>query len=352
MKVGYLLDTHVGDYARDAPPREELADAMAALLDEGAAAEAAGFDGVFVPERHMRTETVWHNPYLLLAALAARTERVDLGTYTSVITLYDPMHVAEMTSLVDNLSRGRLILGASMGYHPDYFRMFGLNRKQRVSRFEEGLEVLLRAWSGESFSFGGKRFSYEDVHLVPRPFQRPRPRLWIGSQSDAGITRAATQADGLAGYPVPMPLERWRSMTGSYREQAAAAENPATVVLMREGFVAGTREEAERLAGDAIVEEFRFAFRWGGFLEHEDFRSVEDITLESIRPHVVMGSVDDCVEAVERLHAELEFDYLIVRMRFPLGPGFAATAEAVHAFGDVIRAVRGTPTHQQPEGVR
>jgi alkanesulfonate monooxygenase SsuD/methylene tetrahydromethanopterin reductase-like flavin-dependent oxidoreductase (luciferase family) len=342
MKVGYLLDTHVGAYDRPAPERDESAGNMAALLDEGVAAEEAGFDGVFVPERHMRTETAWPGVYLLLAALAARTERVDLGTYTTVQTLYDPMHVAEMTSVIDNLSRGRLLLATSMGYHGAYFRMFGLAPRTRVSRFEEGLEVLLRAWSGERFSFSGRRYVYDDVQLVPRPYQRPRPRLWLGTQSDVGIERAGAVADGIAGYPLPLPLEHWRRLTGRFRELAAGHGRPGTLAVMREGFVAATRAEAERLAGEAMLEEFRFAFRKGGFLPHPDFSSLADITLDKLRPHVVMGSVDDCVDAIHRLRDELGIDYLVMRMRFPLGPGFGAVREAIAAFSEVME--RSTDT--------
>jgi alkanesulfonate monooxygenase SsuD/methylene tetrahydromethanopterin reductase-like flavin-dependent oxidoreductase (luciferase family) len=342
VKIGYLLDTHVGAYGRDTPPREEVADAMQSLLREGVTAEEAGFDGVFVPERHMRPETLWPDPFLLMAALAARTNRIDIGTYTSVITLYDPMHVAEMTAIIDNLSRGRLVFSASMGYHPDYFQMFGLNRKQRVSRFDEGLEVLLRAWSGERFSFAGKRFAYEDVHLTPPPYRQPRPKLWIGSQSDVGLVRAGQFSDGLAGYPLPLPPERWRSMVNTYREAADAAGNDNTVVVMREACIAGSRAEAERIGGAAMLEEFRFAFRWGGFLDHQDFQSIDDITLDKLRPHVVMGDVSDCCESVLRLEEELGMDYLIVRLRFPLGPDFGTVLESIRAFGEVVRAVEAS----------
>jgi alkanesulfonate monooxygenase SsuD/methylene tetrahydromethanopterin reductase-like flavin-dependent oxidoreductase (luciferase family) len=229
-----------------------------------------------------------------------------------------------------------------MGYHGAYFRMFGIPPKTRVSRFEEGLDVLLRAWSGEGFSFSGRRYAYENVRLVPRPYQRPRPRLWLGTQSDAGIERAGAVADGLAGYPLPLPGDRWRRITGRFKELAAAHGRPGTIAVMREGFVAGTRAEAERLAGEAMLEEFRFAFRKGGFLAHPDFGSEADITLAKLRPHVVMGSVEDCVEAVQRLRAELGIDYLVMRMRFPLGPGFGAVREAISAFGEVIERSTGS----------
>lgn len=350
MKVGYLLDTHVGAYGSPRVSPTEAADQMAALLHEAVVAEDAGFDGVFVPERHMRSETAWPNPFLLLTALATRTSRVDLGTYTSVMTLYDPMHVAEMTAIVDNLSRGRLIFAPSMGYHPNYFQMFGLSRRQRVSRFDEGLEVLLKAWTGEQFSFSGTRFNYHSVQLMPGPFQQPRPRLWIGSQSDAGLERAARHADGIAGYPLPLDLPRWNAILERYREAAATHSNPTTTVaVMREGFIADSRADALRLVGDAMLEEFRFAFRWGGFPPHPDFESIDDVTLDALLPHTVFGGVDDGVQALHRFSNELSCDYLILRMRFPLGPDWAATRQSIQRFAEVLDRFRSECDHQTKE---
>jgi alkanesulfonate monooxygenase SsuD/methylene tetrahydromethanopterin reductase-like flavin-dependent oxidoreductase (luciferase family) len=106
------------------------------LLDEAADAERAGFDAVFVPERHARTECMFPSPIPLMAAIAARTSRVKIGTDIMMPPLYNPVHLAQSTALIDVLSRGRLILGVGVGYHPDYFAHFGIPIKQREGRFE------------------------------------------------------------------------------------------------------------------------------------------------------------------------------------------------------------------------
>ena len=126
MKVGYLLDTHAGPYAGPVPDRETVAHSMEAFLEEGRIADEVGFDSIQVPERHMRTETHFPSPLQLLTALAPMTKRAKLATHTLVLTLYHPMHVAEQVAALDNLSRGRVILTVAMGYHDDYWRMFGM----------------------------------------------------------------------------------------------------------------------------------------------------------------------------------------------------------------------------------
>ena len=93
--------------------------------------------------------------------------------------------------MVDNLSRGRVRLGVGMGYHPDYFNLFGEPHKQRFSRFEESIEILRGAWSSTGkYSFHGKRYHFDDVLLSPKPYQNGGPPLWIGAAYPEAIKRA------------------------------------------------------------------------------------------------------------------------------------------------------------------
>ena len=161
FSIGYMPDTNFGQYGRAEPDAKTIKRCVDQLITEAVIAERAGFEGVFIPERHMRTETMFPNPLILLAALATRTERVRLGTYSLVPTYgWDPMHLAESAALVDQLSGGRLSLVLSMGVLPDSWRMFGVDGTSRLSRFMECIEVLKKAWtSTEPFSFHGKHFN-------------------------------------------------------------------------------------------------------------------------------------------------------------------------------------------------
>ena len=105
-----------------------------------------------------------------------------------VVPSENPMQVAEGVLMVDVILNERLTLGLGLGYQPQDFREFGVPFRQRVSRFEEGIEVLRRAWSGECFSHRGKRSQLDDVAVFPRPIQSPHPPLWLAASP---VERAA-----------------------------------------------------------------------------------------------------------------------------------------------------------------
>ena len=181
MKIGYMPDTHGGPYNQPEPSPEAAAAFCDQLLNEGIEAEKAGFDGIFLPERHHRTETMFPPPLMMLAGYATRTEHVDLGTFVLQPPYYNPMHLAEDVAMIDLMSKGRVVLGIGLGYHPDYFRLFNEPYKQRFSRFEESIDILRLAWSSHKpFSYHGKRFQYDDVMLTPKPYQAGGATRLIG----------------------------------------------------------------------------------------------------------------------------------------------------------------------------
>ena len=147
ISVGYMPDTHGGPYQQPEPDPERAANFSQQLLHEAEQAEQAGFDALFVPERHARTECMFPSTLTLMTALAARTERVKIGSYVIMPPLYHPVHLAEQAAMIDVLSRGRLIMGVGVGYHVDYFNHFGVSIRQREGRFEECLDILHKAWT-------------------------------------------------------------------------------------------------------------------------------------------------------------------------------------------------------------
>lgn len=339
--IGYMLDTNFGPYARAEPSPEVIRQCIEQLVAEGQLAEQVGFEGIFVPERHMRTETMFPNPLMLLAALALKTERVRLATYALIPTYgWNPMKLAESTALVDQLSGGRLTLVVAMGVLEDSWRMFGVNGAHRLSLFTEAVEVLKKAWiSTEPFSFHGKRYRYDNVMLTPKPFQQdPHPTLWGGGQVDAAIQRAGTYASGWCGDPFPLHMETWNRQTDRFREEAMAhgVENPK-IVLMRDGFIAESYAEAERIYGEAFVAEMLYYYDLGILTHHDPtITSRADVTIDKLRESLVIGSPADCIEALERYRDEYRVDYVNMRFRMPLGPSFEETRRCIRMFGETV----------------
>ncbi len=191
MKIAFMSDTHFGEYDQvEAPAPAQVADAMEHCIAEAELAEEVGFDGIWVPERHQRPETWWPNTVTMLTALAARTKRVQLACTVIQPTFHDPMHLAEALAAIDNLSRGRFTFGAGVGYHPDYCRCFGVPFAGRGRRFEEVMDCIIGAWTKDEFNYDGEFFQYEGVRMTPKPYQRPRPPIWIGAFAPKAMERA------------------------------------------------------------------------------------------------------------------------------------------------------------------
>ncbi|HEV7656724.1 MAG TPA: LLM class flavin-dependent oxidoreductase [Mycobacteriales bacterium] len=338
MKVGYVLDTHFGPYRQPVPAPALTRTRLELLAEEARRADAAGFEGVYVPDRHARTECAVASPLVLLSALVPHVPRARLGVFSLVLTAYHPMLVAEEAALVDLLSAGRLTLTISMGYHEAYWRQFGIDGRQRMSRFEESIDILKLAWRGEPFSYDGRRFPLDRVLCTPPPYQPGGPPLWIGGESGKQISRAARLAEGWAAGITPLDPARWAAKVERYRTEAGELGRPSEVVLMRDAYLAEDYATAAALAGPGIVGEQLFYFQENGLQPmNRDFASAADFTIDKLRPHVVIGGPADCLEQIQRLEADFGVDTLLLRLRRPLGPEPEQVLESIDRFAaDVL----------------
>src|SRR2546429_7531288 len=139
------------------------------VLDLVRLAEALGFDSAWVSEHHGSSDGYLPSLLPMLAAFAASTDRIRIGTGVMLTPFHDPLRLAEDAAVVDLLSGGRLILGLGLGWREEEFRMFGLAPSERLRRTTEIVEILRRAWTGERFSFEGRQFRYDQVQVTPRP---------------------------------------------------------------------------------------------------------------------------------------------------------------------------------------
>jgi alkanesulfonate monooxygenase SsuD/methylene tetrahydromethanopterin reductase-like flavin-dependent oxidoreductase (luciferase family) len=151
-----------------------------------AAAEAAGWDGLFIWDHvvhHKRKRRSFGDPWMLLTAAALATTRIKLGPLVTPLPRRRPQQVARQVSTLDNLSGGRVIFGAGLGGPiEDEYASFGepTDPKLLAERLDEGLGLLERYWSGEPVTHHGRHYDVDDVVLLPTPIQRPRVPVWIG----------------------------------------------------------------------------------------------------------------------------------------------------------------------------
>ncbi len=186
MKFGYMLDFRN-------PPGSGIgaAEFHSAMLEQAETADRAGLDSVWLTEHHFVDDGYLAAVMPALAAIAARTRRVTIGTYVLLAPFYHPLRLAEDAAFIDVISNGRLRLGIGLGYRAEEFDGFQIAIKERLGRTLETIEILKRAWTGEPFSFEGKFFRFRDAHILPRPASRPHPELLWGGMNAQAIRRGA-----------------------------------------------------------------------------------------------------------------------------------------------------------------
>jgi alkanesulfonate monooxygenase SsuD/methylene tetrahydromethanopterin reductase-like flavin-dependent oxidoreductase (luciferase family) len=341
MKFGLLFRV------QDPPDGSNLVQRWQEALQVAKVAEESGFDGLFLPEHHMMPDGYVSSVWPILGALAAVTERVDIGTTVQLLPLDHPIHVAEHGAMVDTLSNGRLRLGVGMANFPQEFELFGLNPKRQKSRFEEALEIVQRAWAGETISFHGKHFDIEASGPITP--QRIGAELWLGAMSEPGVRRAAQFGVPWATDPLHNVdvMKYWADL---YREagEEFGTTDKQSVVLLRDGWVADSLDEVEKTWWPCIRSEHWFYFekvpRW--VAEREPFlqgiEKEEDFTFERHRQNrLVVGSPQDCIDSIQEFKDAIDMDYLITSFRVAQGPSFEEELEAIRRFGrDVIPAFK------------
>jgi alkanesulfonate monooxygenase SsuD/methylene tetrahydromethanopterin reductase-like flavin-dependent oxidoreductase (luciferase family) len=167
------------------------------LLEQVEAAEALGFDSFWLAEHHFHEYGCAPRPPVWMAAAGARTRRIRLGAAVVVLPFDNPLRTAEDYAMVDLLSSGRLDLGVGSGYLKHEYAGFNLDPEEKRARFDEALEVLLRAWTGERFSYAGRYHQVREVQLNVRPLQKPRPPIWVATLRADSAPRI-----GARGFPV------------------------------------------------------------------------------------------------------------------------------------------------------
>jgi len=243
-----------------------------------------------------------------------------------------------MAVVIDNLSGGRLYTTLSRGFHPAYWEQFGIPQEKLLGRFKESLEIWRLAKRGEPFTFEGQHWHVDRGLLVPQPYQPGGWPIWGGGHASlAAIERCAEYAECWTCDPYPLSPEAWEiSQAGAYRRRAQDLGKEPFVVLMRDGWVADTFEEAAEAFGRHYVEELRFYFEKGIFTHHPDFRRLEDITPERVREHAIIGTRDDCIEQIEKYQERFGVDYISLRQRMATGPSMGETAEQIQRFGEEV----------------
>ena len=198
-------------------------------------------------------------PLVLAAAIAARTKRVRIGTGVSVLPLCHPIRTAEEAATVDQLSLGRLDFGVGRSGFPRAYQGYGIPYGESRDRFQESLEVILKAWTQHRFSHSGKYFTFNDMIVVPRPYQKPHPPIWMAATTHDTFPLVGgmglSLVTGLRGFDVPEAVGH----LAAFRDARRAAGHPGdgNVYLRLPVYVAETAAQARSEPEESTVRSYR-----------------------------------------------------------------------------------------------
>lgn len=314
----------VGYYTMQSPPHKPRSykELYAEMLEEVAMADQMGFDSAWLSEHHFLGDGYCPSLLLTAAAIAAKTKKIRIGTGVLLLPLHDPVRVAEDAAVVDLISGGRLILGIGLGYRQEEFDGFGRSLKQRRGRMEEGIEILTKSWADEAFSLDGNYYKLENVNVTPKPVQKPIP-IWVGAFTEPAIRRAAR-----IGAPLYIPaigvipivkylFDMHADLLKEYGRNPDDFEKP----LVREMYISDMKADD---AWEKIKEDVTYTAKgyasWGSMVDREGnlLSDPDDPILYDIaRDQSIIGTPEECIEAIKQYKDELPIDNLICRFKFP-----------------------------------
>ena len=325
---GYLTAQHHPD-----DPRSDV-EIYREAIEVGVELEAGGIDSVWTSEHHFVDDGYMPSQLPVLAAIAARTSRIGLGTGVLLAPMFEPLRLAEDAATVDLISAGRLILGVGIGWRSEEFEGFGVPTHERGSRLEATISVLRQAWSDELVTGDGRHFRYDGLNVTPKPAQAGGPPIWIGAGAEAAVRRAGRVADGYFAGPVsPESLEQ---RIGWAREEAVeAGREPMSIAaaLYRPTFAWRESDAWERIRELAWYSSWKYADMADARGSRERGRpprmASEDE--ERIRRTMNAGTPDQVAEEILRYRDVLGDDgTYVARAHFPgLDPGVAAESRRI-----------------------
>lgn len=224
-------------------------------------ADSLGLDVAWLAELHFfPTFSIMPSPLLVASALAQRTHRIRLGIAVNLLPLHNPLRNAEDAATLDILSNGRLEYGAGRGAIPLHFAGYNVSIEESRERFLEALDVVLLAWTTDSFSHEGKYYHYRDVQVVPKPLQKPHPPIRIACNSSDSFQLAGERGWRIFSSSVIVPTPRLQHDITTYNILLSEHDTPRSgdeVAIMAPIYVAPSLTRARQQAEASIMHYFK-----------------------------------------------------------------------------------------------
>jgi alkanesulfonate monooxygenase SsuD/methylene tetrahydromethanopterin reductase-like flavin-dependent oxidoreductase (luciferase family) len=234
------------------PPGCSHADMYRDLLRQMEHADQVGFDVYSIIEHHFFPQfSISANPLALISAAAQRTKRLRFRVALHTLPLCNPMRLAGEIAVADILTGGRLETGLGRG-HAWLFERSGVELAESRGRFDEAVDILLRAWTEDNISYHGRYFRFNNLTVVPKPVQKPHPPLFAGGTSLATYEMAGTRGWGMF-LPPLLPFKAMAPSIDAYVAAAQQAGHQPNIVYIRPVYLGDDPEQIEREVKPALL---------------------------------------------------------------------------------------------------
>jgi probable F420-dependent oxidoreductase len=295
--------------------------------------EEQELDSAWVSEHHFSSDGYLPSLLPLLAAFAAVTDRIELGTGVVLAPFHDPIRLAEDFAVVDQIAGGRVIAGFGIGWRTEEFRAFGVDVSTRVGRMQELVEIVRRAWTEDRFDHAGRYHTYSGMSVTPKPARVPP--ILVGGFADAAIKRAGRIGDGyIASRGQPERVERAFEMAAEERRKAGK-EGPPIVGVLQNAFVTDDPTRDWPLVRDGISHQLGVYAGWNAGTDVPG-RPLEVMSPEEsdIRRTTAFGTPDEVTDSLAALTGILgryQESHLVLRFHYPGMPAEPA-ARSIELF--------------------
>ena len=322
MEFGIFLEFPV----REGGTYKEAFDESFQLVDE---AEKLGVDSVWLAEYHFSPGRVMSSPITVLSHVAARTERIRLGTAVILLPLANPVRVAEEIATLDQVSGGRVNFGIGRGTFPNVHEGFGSPFAESRGRFEESLEIILKAWTNETFSFDGEYYHLKDLEVTPKPYQKPHPPVRVGVTSAESFPTT-----GRMGYDILINPSRVFTLLGlkpqieEYHQawKDAGHKGKGKVGLRMPVYLSkDARKAHDEPQESALFSMGRLSERVASYAEYggttgnwgQEAETVKNMSYDDwVRDKVAFGTPDAVTEKLQALTEELGLNQIMFEVDF------------------------------------
>lgn len=296
-------------YLERKTPEMQMDEVKQNLLELATLADQGGFETIWTAEHHTIELTAAPNPFTLLTWLGQHTERVRLGTATVVAPYWSPIRLAGEAALCDHLTNGRLELGIARGsYQYEFDRMAGgIQQQKGVAYLKELLPAVRKLWEGD-YEHDGEFWKFPTATSVPKPLQKPHPRIWVAARDPGTFDWAISQGANILSTPLAAPNTEIAVLASKFEK--AVADHPEVsrpLFMMQRRACAFDRPEDRETAIRCSVEYgrlFENLFQnigsvTNGFPEAVPYEAIagkDNYRPENIAQNFLFGSPDELIE--------------------------------------------------------